>query len=82
MTCFMDFCEFSFVIVIVIVITIVKYNCHCNCHILLLETCVTCLIFIYLKYLARRLGFDSLWFGYLQTTIGMIQLLGGPVFGR
>ncbi|XP_060767716.1 solute carrier family 22 member 18 isoform X1 [Neoarius graeffei] len=33
-------------------------------------------------YLARRLGFDSLWFGYLQTTIGMIQLLGGPVFGR
>ncbi|XP_072527382.1 solute carrier family 22 member 18 [Salminus brasiliensis] len=33
-------------------------------------------------YLARRLGFDTLWFGYLQTTVGVIQLLGGPVFGR
>ncbi|KAM9494233.1 solute carrier family 22 member 18 [Clarias gariepinus] len=33
-------------------------------------------------YLAKRLGFDTLWFGYLQTTVGVIQLLGGPVFGR
>ncbi|KAF4094339.1 hypothetical protein AMELA_G00012130 [Ameiurus melas] len=33
-------------------------------------------------YLARRLGFDTLWFGYLQTTVGVMQLLGGPVFGR
>ncbi|MBN3325080.1 S22AI protein, partial [Atractosteus spatula] len=33
-------------------------------------------------YLAKRLGFDTIWFGYLQTTVGVIQLLGGPVFGR
>ncbi|XP_058857757.1 solute carrier family 22 member 18-like [Acipenser ruthenus] len=33
-------------------------------------------------YLAKRLGFDTIWFGYLQTTVGIIQLLGGPVFGR
>ncbi|KAK6472688.1 solute carrier family 22 member 18-like [Huso huso] len=33
-------------------------------------------------YLAKRLGFDTIWFGYLQTTVGIIQLFGGPVFGR
>ncbi|XP_075933863.1 solute carrier family 22 member 18 [Anarhichas minor] len=33
-------------------------------------------------YLAKKLGFDTLWFGYLQTTVGLIQLLGGPMFGR
>uniref|UniRef100_A0A8D3A5M5 Organic cation transporter-like protein 2 n=1 Tax=Scophthalmus maximus TaxID=52904 RepID=A0A8D3A5M5_SCOMX len=33
-------------------------------------------------YLAKKLGFDTLWLGYLQTTVGVIQLLGGPVFGR
>ncbi|MEQ2263767.1 hypothetical protein XENORESO_012416, partial [Xenotaenia resolanae] len=33
-------------------------------------------------YLAKKLGFDTLWFGYLQTTVGVIQLIGGPVFGR
>ncbi|KAM9861387.1 solute carrier family 22 member 18 [Aulostomus maculatus] len=33
-------------------------------------------------YLARKLGFDTLWFGYLQTMMGLIQLLGGPLFGR
>ncbi|XP_054470422.1 solute carrier family 22 member 18 [Anoplopoma fimbria] len=33
-------------------------------------------------YLARKLGFNTLWFGYLQTTVGVIQLLGGPMFGR
>ncbi|XP_034385544.1 solute carrier family 22 member 18 [Cyclopterus lumpus] len=33
-------------------------------------------------YLAKKLGFDTLWFGYLQTTVGVIQLLGGPIFGR
>ncbi|KAM3876834.1 solute carrier family 22 member 18 [Diretmus argenteus] len=33
-------------------------------------------------YLARRLGFDTLWFGYLQTMVGVIQLFGGPMFGR
>lgn len=33
-------------------------------------------------YLAKRLGFNTLWFGYLQTTVGVVQLLGGPIFGR
>ncbi|KAG7482511.1 solute carrier family 22 member 18 [Solea senegalensis] len=33
-------------------------------------------------FLAKKLGFDTLWFGYLQTTVGIIQLFGGPLFGR
>ncbi|XP_070757927.1 solute carrier family 22 member 18 isoform X2 [Enoplosus armatus] len=33
-------------------------------------------------YLAKKLGFDTLWFGYLQTMVGVIQLVGGPMFGR
>ncbi|XP_003798414.2 solute carrier family 22 member 18 [Otolemur garnettii] len=45
---------------------------------------VTCLFmqFSILPYLSRRLGLDSVGFGYLQTTFGVLQLLGGPVFGR
>lgn len=35
-----------------------------------------------LQYLTRRLGLDSVAFGYLQTAFGVLQLLGGPVFGR
>lgn len=34
------------------------------------------------QYLSRRLGLDSVTFGYLQTTFGVLQLLGGPLFGR
>lgn len=34
------------------------------------------------QYLSRMLGLDSVTFGYLQTTFGVLQLLGGPVFGR
>lgn len=34
------------------------------------------------QYLSRKLGLDSIAFGYLQTTFGVLQLLGGPVFGR
>ncbi|KAG7252589.1 hypothetical protein CRUP_018104 [Coryphaenoides rupestris] len=33
-------------------------------------------------YLANKLDFDTLWFGYLQTTVAVLQLLGGPIFGR
>ncbi|CAB1338904.1 unnamed protein product [Coregonus sp. 'balchen'] len=33
-------------------------------------------------YLAKKLGFDTLWIGYLQTMVGVVQLLGGPIFGR
>ncbi|XP_013006334.1 solute carrier family 22 member 18 isoform X1 [Cavia porcellus] len=45
---------------------------------------LTCLFmqFSILPYLSRRLGLDSVTFGYLQTTFGVLQLLGGPLFGR
>ncbi|XP_066235732.1 solute carrier family 22 member 18 [Saccopteryx leptura] len=45
---------------------------------------LTCLFmqFSVLPYLSRRLGLDSVAFGYLQTTFGLLQLLGGPMFGR
>lgn len=45
---------------------------------------LTCLFmqFSVLPYLSRRLGLDSVAFGYLQTTFGVLQLLGGPMFGR
>lgn len=45
---------------------------------------LTCLFmqFSILPYLSRTLGLDSVTFGYLQTTFGVLQLLGGPVFGR
>ncbi|XP_061102072.1 solute carrier family 22 member 18 [Conger conger] len=33
-------------------------------------------------YLAKRLGFDTLWFGYLQTMVGIFELFGCPLFGR
>ncbi|OXB74125.1 UNVERIFIED_CONTAM: hypothetical protein H355_004462, partial [Colinus virginianus] len=32
-------------------------------------------------YLAKNLGLDSVGFGYLQTTFGVLQLVGGPIFG-
>lgn len=32
--------------------------------------------------MTRQLGLDSVAFGYLQTAFGVLQLLGGPVFGR
>lgn len=45
---------------------------------------LTCLFmqFSIVPYLSRTLGLDSITFGYLQTTFGVLQLLGGPVFGR
>ncbi|CAL9701249.1 unnamed protein product [Knipowitschia caucasica] len=33
-------------------------------------------------FLARRLGMDTLWLGYLQTVVGLLQLIGNPLFGR
>lgn len=33
-------------------------------------------------YMAKKLGFDTLWFGYLQTLVGVLQLIGNPLFGR
>ncbi|MEE6499379.1 hypothetical protein FKM82_003429 [Ascaphus truei] len=33
-------------------------------------------------YLAKDLGLDTVGFGYLQTFFGVLQLLGGPIFGR
>ncbi|XP_054426730.1 solute carrier family 22 member 18 [Pteronotus mesoamericanus] len=38
--------------------------------------------FSVLPYLSRSLGLDTITFGYLQTTFGLLQLLGGPLFGR
>ncbi|XP_006736365.1 solute carrier family 22 member 18 isoform X1 [Leptonychotes weddellii] len=45
---------------------------------------LTCLFmrFSIMPYLTRWLGLDSVAFGYLQTAFGVLQLLGGPVFGR
>ncbi|XP_067396718.1 solute carrier family 22 member 18 isoform X2 [Emydura macquarii macquarii] len=45
---------------------------------------VTCLFMQIgiIPYLAKSLGLDSIGFGYLQTTFGVLQLLGGPIFGR
>ncbi|XP_045873823.1 solute carrier family 22 member 18 isoform X1 [Meles meles] len=45
---------------------------------------LTCLFmrFSIMPYLTRQLGLDSVAFGYLQTALGVLQLLGGPVFGR
>ncbi|KAF1576464.1 UNVERIFIED_CONTAM: Solute carrier family 22 member 18, partial [Eudyptes pachyrhynchus] len=35
-----------------------------------------------MPYLAKSLGLDLVGFGYLQTTFGILQLVGGPIFGR
>ncbi|NXG26156.1 S22AI protein, partial [Grallaria varia] len=35
-----------------------------------------------MPYLAKSLGLDSVGFGYLQTTFGVLQLMGGYIFGR
>ncbi|XP_072495570.1 solute carrier family 22 member 18 [Notamacropus eugenii] len=45
---------------------------------------LTCLFmqFSVMPYLAKNLGLDSVGFGYLQTLFGVLQLLGGPIFGR
>ncbi|XP_020826480.1 solute carrier family 67 member A1 isoform X2 [Phascolarctos cinereus] len=45
---------------------------------------LTCLFmqFSIMPYLAKDLGLDSVGFGYLQTLFGVLQLLGGPIFGR
>ncbi|KAM8970020.1 solute carrier family 22 member 18 [Sarcophilus harrisii] len=45
---------------------------------------LTCLFmqFSIMPYLVKNLGLDSVGFGYLQTIFGVLQLLGGPIFGR
>lgn len=35
-----------------------------------------------LPYLSKKLGADPVVFGYLQTTFAVVQLTGGPLFGR
>ncbi|XP_059831551.1 solute carrier family 22 member 18 isoform X2 [Hypanus sabinus] len=35
-----------------------------------------------MPYLSKKLGMDAVMFGYLQTTFAIVQLLGGPLFGR
>lgn len=34
------------------------------------------------QYLSKKLGADPVVFGYLQTTFAVVQLCGGPIFGR
>jgi OCT family organic cation transporter-like MFS transporter 18 len=34
------------------------------------------------QYLTKKLGADPVTFGYLQTTFAVVQLAGGPLFGR
>ncbi|XP_063145423.1 solute carrier family 22 member 18 [Candoia aspera] len=45
---------------------------------------LTCMFmqFGIVPYLATNLGLDAVEFGYLQTFFGILQLLGGPIFGR
>ncbi|KAL8584182.1 hypothetical protein ACOMHN_034868 [Nucella lapillus] len=35
-----------------------------------------------LPYLTKKLGADPVTFGYLQTTFAIVQLAGGPLYGR
>lgn len=35
-----------------------------------------------LPFLSKNIGVDTLTFGYLQSTISFLQLLGGPLIGR
>ncbi|XP_015744532.1 solute carrier family 22 member 18 [Python bivittatus] len=44
----------------------------------------TCMLvqFGIVPYLATNLGLDAIGFGYLQSFFGILQLLGGPIFGR
>ncbi|XP_069480239.1 solute carrier family 22 member 18 isoform X3 [Ambystoma mexicanum] len=35
-----------------------------------------------IPYLAKNLGLESVGFGCLQTVFGLLQLIGGPIFGR
>uniref|UniRef100_A0A8D0CDM7 Organic cation transporter-like protein 2 n=1 Tax=Salvator merianae TaxID=96440 RepID=A0A8D0CDM7_SALMN len=44
-------------------------------------TCM-CMQFGIVPYLATNLGLDAVGFGYVQTVFGILQLLGGPIFGR
>ncbi|XP_044540511.1 solute carrier family 22 member 18-like, partial [Gracilinanus agilis] len=49
----------------------------------LAATELTCLFmqFSIMPYLVKNLGLDSAGFSYLQTVFGVLQLLGGPIFG-
>ncbi|XP_053304521.1 solute carrier family 22 member 18 [Spea bombifrons] len=45
---------------------------------------ISCLFmqFAVTPQLGKTLGLDTVGFGYLQTVFGILQLIGGPVFGR
>ncbi|XP_068117334.1 solute carrier family 22 member 18 isoform X2 [Hyperolius riggenbachi] len=45
---------------------------------------ISCLFmqFAVTPYLAKTLSLDTVGFGYLQTVFGILQLVGGPIFGR
>ena len=37
---------------------------------------------MFFQYLSKKLGVNSVWYGYLQTTFAIVQLAGGPLYGR
>ncbi|XP_029438160.1 solute carrier family 22 member 18 isoform X3 [Rhinatrema bivittatum] len=51
---------------------------------LLLAIHITCLFMLFgtVPHLVKNLGLDTVGFGYLQTSFGVLQLLGSPIFGR
>lgn len=64
-------------------------NIHCtttfwsiDCPFLHSSTESELLKFYFLQYLSKKLGADPIVFGYLQTTFAVVQLCGGPLFGR
>lgn len=55
------------------------FNTHLNA--VLYSSCFWVQIGV-LPYLSKKLGADPVVFGYLQTTFAVVQLCGGPLFGR
>ena len=37
---------------------------------------------VYIQFLSKKLEVNLVTFGYLQTTFSVIQLIGGPIYGR
>ena len=45
-------------------------------------TLFSCFSPLSFQYLSKKLGVDPAMFGYLQTTFAVVQLAGGPLYGR
>ncbi|KAG8430761.1 hypothetical protein GDO86_020042, partial [Hymenochirus boettgeri] len=55
-----------------------------RCSYLLAAADISCLFmqFSVTPHMAKSLGLDAVGIGYLQTFFGILQLIGGPIFGR